>query len=96
MVGDVRLQGLGQVELGHRVGVRVALAAAKQRPPNRLAAQLLQRVRVHPLRRKRFFDLEEYWSENVVALRVTEHGAHDVRVHPGRVLAHRLIKKKKN
>lgn len=90
VVGDVRLQGLGQVQLGHRVGVRVTVAAAEQRPPYGLAAQLLQRVRLHPLGCQGLFYLEEHRSEYIVTLSVTEHGAHDVRVHPGRVLAHRL------
>lgn len=95
VVGDEWLERLGQPERGHRFGVRVPLTAAKQRPPDGLAAQLLQRVRAHPLRRQCFFYLEEHWPEDVVALCVTEHGAHDVRVHPGRVLAHRLLSRKK-
>lgn len=96
VVGNVRLQGLGQIQFGHGFGVHVLLAAAEQRLPYRLAAQLLQRMRLHPLRGQRLFDLEEHRSEYVVALSVTEHGAHDVRVHPGRVLAHALRDKQKN
>lgn len=88
VVGDEVLQGLGQVQLGHGFGVRVAPATAKQRPPYRLSAQVLQRVRLHPLGRQGLFDLEEHRPEYVIALGVTEHGAHDVRVHPVRVLAH--------
>lgn len=49
VVRDVRLQGLRQFKLGHRIGVRVTVASAEQRSPYGLAAQLLQRVRLHPL-----------------------------------------------
>lgn len=94
LIGDKVLQRLGQVQLGHGVGVHVAPAAAEQRTSYGLAAQVLQRVRLHPLGRQRFFDLEEHRAEYVVTLRVTEHGAHDVRVHSVRVLAHRLREKR--
>lgn len=98
LVGNVRLERLGQVQLGHRFGVHVSLIAVEQGPPDGLTTGLLQGLRLFPIRRHRQFHLQEHLAEYVVALSVAEHGAHHVRVHPSRVLGHNLdsVKNKKN
>lgn len=90
LVANVRLQRLGQFQLGHGIGQHVVLAPVEQRVPYGLPALLLQRSRLHPLGRQRRLDLEEHRPEYVVALSVAEHGAHDVYVHSTGVVAHRL------